>query len=230
MTLEGRDSTPPEKWPTARWLAVAVAGLAVLVACSVVVSGGAVSRPERRVFLWINGLPDWLGPPLWIFQQAGNIVVATLVVAGIGLVMRNRRLVLATLATAAAKVVLERVVKVLVERPRPGASIGHEAILRSHVPVDGLSFVSGHAVITTAMAVLLTATLPVRWRPVPWVFVVLNGLGRVHAGAHNPLDIVGGAGLGLAIGATTAALVLMSLRAGSTADLRGGHPPYDGDR
>jgi undecaprenyl-diphosphatase len=109
---------------------------------------------------------------------------------------------------AVSKLVLERIVKVVVERPRPGTSIGVEAILRNDVPVHGLSFVSGHAVITTAMAVLLTSTLPVRWRVVPWVFVVLNGFGRVHAGAHNPLDIVGGAGLGLAIGATTAALLL----------------------
>ena len=199
---------PPAGWSRSRWLALAAAGLGILAICSVIVADGTVSQPERDVFLWVNGLPDWLDSPLWIFQQAGNLVVATLVTVAVGLVLRNRRLLLAAPVAAVSKLVLERMVKVLVERPRPGTSIGVEAILRDHVPVHGLSFVSGHAVITTAMAVLLTATLPVRWRAVPWVFVVLNGFGRVHAGAHNPLDIVGGAGLGLAIGATTAALLL----------------------
>ncbi len=199
---------PPARWSPARWLVLALAGLALLAVCSAVVAGGTVSRPEREAFLWVNRLPDGLESPLWIFQQAGNVVVATLVTAAVGLVVRNRRLVPAAALAAASKLVLERIVKLIVERPRPGTSIGDQAILRGHVPVDGLSFVSGHATITTAMAVLLTATLPVRWRAVPWVFVALNGLGRVHAGAHNPLDIVGGVGLGLAIGATTVALLV----------------------
>ncbi len=201
-------------WTRSGWLALAAAGLGILALCSVIVAGGTVSQPERDVFLWVNGLPAGLASPLWIFQQAGNLVVATLVTVAVGLILRNRRLVLAAPVAAVSKLVLERIVKVFVERQRPGTSIGVEAILRDHVPDHGLSFVSGHAVITTAMAVLLTATLPVRWRAVPWVFVVLNGFGRVHAGAHNPLDIVGGAGLGLAIGATIAALLLAERRRG----------------
>jgi len=31
-------------------------------------------------------------------------------------------------------------------------------------------------------------------------FVVLNGVARIYVGAHNPLDVLGGAGLGLLIG------------------------------
>jgi undecaprenyl-diphosphatase len=199
---------PLARWSRARWLVLALAGLGVLAICSAVAAHGTVDQPEREVFLWVNGLPGWLDPPLWIFQQAGNIVLATLATAAVGLVLRSRRLVLAAPVAAVSKLLLERIVKIFVERERPGTSIGGEAILRGHVPVDGLSFVSGHATITAAMAVLLTATLPTRWRAAPWVFVALNGLGRVHAGAHNPLDIVGGVGLGLAIGAATVALLL----------------------
>jgi len=52
----------------------------------------------------------------------------------------------------------------------------------------------------TAVATLLTPVLNGRWKVVPWAFVVLNGVARIYVGAHNPLDVIGGAGLGLLIG------------------------------
>jgi membrane-associated phospholipid phosphatase len=45
------------------------------------------------------------------------------------------------------------------------------------------------------------------WKLVPWVFVVLNGVARVYVGAHNPLAVIGGAGLGLVIGGLLNVLV-----------------------
>ncbi len=45
------------------------------------------------------------------------------------------------------------------------------------------------------------AVLPSRWKAFAWAIVMLNGVARIYAGAHNPLDVVGGAGLGLVIGA-----------------------------
>ena len=178
--------------------AVSGAGLVLLVPCAVIARNGRVGPAEESVFRAANDLPGWLEPPLWVFQQFGNIAVAVVVVLGLAAVLRNRRLAVAAVAGAVAKLLLERVVKAFVERERPGTSIGD--IIARHVPLDGLSFVSGHAVITTAFAVALMAALPGRWRAVPWVVVALNGLGRVYAGAHNPLDVVGGWGLGLVIG------------------------------
>ncbi|MBW3641814.1 MAG: hypothetical protein KY447_02755 [Actinobacteria bacterium] len=45
------------------------------------------------------------------------------------------------------------------------------------------------------------AVLPSRWKAFAWAIVVLNGVARVYVGAHNELDVVGAAGLGLVIGA-----------------------------
>jgi membrane-associated phospholipid phosphatase len=96
------------------------------------------------------------------------------------------------------KLLGEQAVKELVQRSRPGTTIG-DVTMRGDVNAHGLSFVSGHAVIVTAIAGLLTPILPRAWRWVPWAIVVLNGITRIYVGAHNPFDIVGGIGLGLVI-------------------------------
>ena len=75
-----------------------------------------------------------------------------------------------------------------------------DAILHG-VPSAGLSFTSGHAIITFAIAGLLVLVLPRRWGIVAFVLATLNAVARVYLGAHNPLDVVGGAAIGLAIAA-----------------------------
>jgi membrane-associated phospholipid phosphatase len=70
-----------------------------------------------------------------------------------------------------------------------------------HPHLAGLSFVSGHAIITFAIAGLLALVLPRRWAVVAFVLATLNAVARVYLGAHNPLDVVGGAAVGLAIAA-----------------------------
>ncbi|HWI03849.1 MAG TPA: phosphatase PAP2 family protein [Acidimicrobiales bacterium] len=195
--------------PLRKGVAVSGAGLLLLFPCALVARNGRVGPAEESVFRALNELPEWLYRPLWVFQQFGNIVVAALVVVGLAVLLRNTRLAIAAVTGVVAKLVLERVVKMLVERERPGTSVG-DVITRGAVEPGGLSFVSGHATITTAFAVALAAALPGRWRAVPWVVVALNGLGRIYVGAHNPLDIVGGIGLGMVIGGGLYALVAWS--------------------
>ena len=178
---------------------VALAGLLVLVVTGLVARNGRVGPAERRVFEAVNGLPDWLYRPLGIFQQFGNLVVALLVVLVVAAVLRRWELTVAGVVAILAKLSLERVVKSVVERRRPGTTVP-DAILRGDVSAGGLSFVSGHATITVAMATALTAVVPRRWLIPIWLVVALNGFTRIYVGAHNPLDIVGGTGLGLVIG------------------------------
>jgi undecaprenyl-diphosphatase len=120
-------------------------------------------------------------------------------VAVVAAVCRRFRLAAAVVVATVAKLGLERVVKAIVSRQRPGTSVGLEVHLRGDVSISGESFVSGHAVLVAALAGLVSPYLPGRWKVVPWAIVALVMVTRVYVGAHNPLDVVCGAGLGLAV-------------------------------
>lgn len=181
-----------------RDLVVLVASLAVLSGCAVVVADGRVGPAERAVFHAVNGLPDWLYRPMLVAQYLGVLVIPLVVAAG-AVAFRRWRLAAALVLVVPLKLAAERVPKLLVERERPGTTVP-DAILRG-VPGAGLSFTSGHAIITFAVAGLLALVLPLRWGIVAFVLATLNAVARVYLGAHNPLDVVGGAAIGLAIAA-----------------------------
>jgi undecaprenyl-diphosphatase len=176
----------------------AAGGLLVLAAGMLAVRDGAVSDVEESAFRAVNDLPDALYPLLWPFQQLGVLVVGP-IVAIIALLARRPRLAIAALIATVAKLLLERVVKSMVSRQRPATSVG-EINDRGDVPLRGESFVSGHAVLVAALACVIAPYLHGRWKVVPWAAVALVMVGRVYVGAHNPLDVICGAGLGVSIG------------------------------
>jgi membrane-associated phospholipid phosphatase len=172
--------------------------LTVFAVCAVIAADGQVGPIERAAFHAVNGLPDWLYRPMLLFQYLGVLAMPLVVAAG-ALAFRRWRLAAALVLVVPLKLATERVVKLLVQRERPGTTV-QDAVLRGVHPA-GLSFVSGHAIITFAIAGLLGLVLPRRWAVVAFVLATLNGVARVYLGAHNPLDVVGGAAVGLAIAA-----------------------------
>jgi undecaprenyl-diphosphatase len=177
---------------------VLVASLAVFAVCAVVAADGRVGPVERAAFHAVNGLPDWLYQPMLLFQYLGVLAMPLVVAVG-ALAVRRWRLAAALVLVVPLKLALERLVKWLVQRERPGTTVP-DAILRG-VHAAGLSFVSGHAIITFAIAGLLALVLPRRWAVLGFVLASLNAIARVYLGAHNPLDVLGGAAVGLAIAA-----------------------------
>jgi membrane-associated phospholipid phosphatase len=175
-----------------------VASLAVFAVCAVIVADGRAGSIERAAFHAVNGLPDGLYRPMLAFQYLGVLAMPLVVAVG-ALAFRRWRLTAALVLVVPLKLATERVVKLLVARERPGSTVP-EAVLRGVHPA-GLSFVSGHAIITFAIAGLLALVLPRRWAVVAFVLATLNGVARVYLGAHNPLDVVGGAAVGLALAA-----------------------------
>lgn len=130
-----------------------------------VASDGSVDGWEQAIFHTINGLPAWLEPPMQAIQLLGVLLVGP-AVALVALAFARPRLSLAALAATILKLGSERVVKLAVERQRPIVSTP-DAIARGGVPLRGLAFVSGHAVLTAALAGIVSPYLRGRWKVVP---------------------------------------------------------------
>jgi undecaprenyl-diphosphatase len=176
-----------------------VIGLVVFVTSAAAVSQGILPG-ERTLLLAINSLPDRLYVVIWPFMQYGVFLTIPLLIV---VALLLRRFVLAAgMAVAGIGVyLLARVVKEVVQRGRPEALIGGiEA--RETFAEGSLGFPSGHVAVAAALTVVVTPYLRGHWRFAPAALAVVVGLGRMYVGAHTPMDLVGGAALGVSAGCT----------------------------
>jgi membrane-associated phospholipid phosphatase len=188
-----------------RALALAGVGAALFAVSTHLATDDRTQAVESRIFHAVNGLPSWLYPVLWGPMQLGNLVVGAVIALAVALIGRRPKVAVAVVAAVALKLVVERVVRkeladeFLQHRQRPG-TLQTGAVLRGDVPAEGPSFPSGHVILVAGLAAVLTPLLPRRWADLPWALVGLVAFGRVYVGAHNPLDVVAGFGLGLSVG------------------------------
>ncbi len=103
------------------------------------------------------------------------------------------------LAVALAGLAAEWIAKPLVARARPFDTSIDVRVVGDRP--ETFAFPSGHAATSFAGAYALSNVLPGWGRVVCWVLATLAALSRVYLGVHYPLDVIGGAVLGVACAA-----------------------------
>lgn len=169
-----------------------------LVAADVVVTG-EVAATEA-----VNDLPSAVIDLLGVVMQLGSraaIVLVAVVAAALTDRHRVRTGVVVLLAGGLAWIGAG-LVKEAVERPRPRAA---GASVELHDDADGFAFPSAHVSVATGS--LAAAALATRRDPTAALAVgAVVGVGRMAAGVHLPLDVVGGLGMGAAAAAVVVVL------------------------
>jgi glycosyltransferase 2 family protein len=174
-----------------------VLGVAVLAAAMIPARRAQPPRLELEIFDAVNDLPDALYPPLWSVMQFGALA-AVPATAGVIWFTGDRARAVRLLAGGTATWALAKGVKQVIRRGRP-ASVQPDVHVRGPVQ-SGDGFVSGHAAVSVALAAGAIRTVPVL-DPVLAVLAATVGLSRMYVGAHLPLDVLGGAALGLVVDA-----------------------------
>ncbi len=181
-----------------------VLGLAGLALSGIPVHDQSIGPREAALFHAVNRLPDGCYLPAWVIMQAGNLA-AVPVAAGCALMTGHRRLAARVALAGTATWALSKLIKDLYRRPRPPALV-QDARSRGPEP-SGLGYVSGHAGVAVALGVATWAHLNTSGRLASLVVVPAVGLCRIYVGAHLPLDVAGGAALGLSADAVFARLL-----------------------
>jgi membrane-associated phospholipid phosphatase len=179
-------------------------GLAALLATAAAVRRDRVGPRELWAFRAVNGLPDSIRVPAWAVMQLGAFgaipaAAAAAALAGDGELAG--RLLLGGTGTWA----LSKAVKQVVRRPRPAALIPD--VRRRGREASGLGYLSGHAGVAVALGAAVLPRLGPGGRALTLTVIPLVGLTRLYVGAHLPLDVAGGAALGLAMSAASAIAV-----------------------
>jgi undecaprenyl-diphosphatase len=161
-----------------------------------VIASKETAEWEVQVFDAVHDVPRWVDHALWTPMQLGS-AWAPILAGGAGwLVSKSWRPTVGALAVGWGGWWLAKAVKTEVGRGRPFDELGLDAV-RPTAPMEGLGYVSGHATVAFGCAAVLAPYLSRRWRISVYALATVVSISRMVVGAHLPLDVIGGAVLGL---------------------------------
>lgn len=194
-----------------------VGGLAALVSAALLARAGVYDW-EIAVFQAVNELPTAMQPGVWVLNQYGTAVTIP-ALALVAAVFRRWTLAVALAATGLGVYLLAKVMKEYVQRGRPAALI--EFVNDREVfAVGSLGFPSGHAAVAWAITVILLPRVRRPLQVVALFLAIVVPFARLYVGAHLPLDLVGGAALGVAAASTTN--LILGVRTRDASDVQAG--------
>jgi membrane-associated phospholipid phosphatase len=129
-------------------------------------------------------------------MQAGSLPAVAVVSAAA--LPRRRATAVALAVDGTAVWAMCKLIKRVVRRGRPADHLDDVSI--HGAAQRGGGFPSGHAAVATTLAAVVSRVLPKPLARVAWGVAALVCGTRQYVGAHLPLDVVGGAALGLAAG------------------------------
>jgi undecaprenyl-diphosphatase len=147
---------------------------------------------ERFIVLHRVGWLDWVFVGL---SRIGTLGLVWIVIAAlVALLLRRPGVFVVTVGAVACADLLSFALKDVIDVDRPPVRYASpDPLVR--VPTDH-SFPSGHTATSFAAALVLARAVPRR----AWLFYVLAaaiGFSRIYVGVHYPLDVLGGALVGL---------------------------------
>ena len=183
--------------------AVRVGVAAAVLAGSAVEARRGLPAWEQSLYRSINDAPDGLAPIVWFPMQAGSLT-APFALAGWSY-WRTRDLdpAIAYAASGFTTWLVAKGVKKLIGRGRPH---DHDPAtnLRLATRTDGsLGYVSGHAAVASTLSSVMARGRSPATGAALHISALIVGVTRIYAGAHLPLDVVGGAALGILVGEAT---------------------------
>lgn len=181
-------------------------GARLVLAAGVVVGTAAMlSDPpagwETAIFRAVNGLPHGLHPLVWqAAQEVGSAPMVPLAAAVLWLLVKDWRPPVALMGSSIliGWLAAEGVRHVL-DRGRPDVLVDGTQ-LEIVAPVVGVGFLSGHAIAVLMVATVLSPYVHSKGRWILYGAGVLVVMARMYVGAHMPLDVIGGAALGIVAG------------------------------
>jgi membrane-associated phospholipid phosphatase len=144
--------------------------------------------------------PDVIGYPARGVMALGTLPMVAAVSVVAWLVFQRWQPAAALAGTAVVAWYVAGQAKDVAERDRP---VG----VRLRDDTDGFGYPSGHTAVAFALATVAAPLFPTRWRWVPYALATIVGLARMHVGVHYPVDVVGGALIGIGLGLATRSIV-----------------------
>jgi undecaprenyl-diphosphatase len=177
-------------------LAGLIVGSVGLLATAAIAKRG-LAEGEREVFRAANELPGSAYRAVWVGMQYGTFATAP-ALSGLAWLTGRRTFAAELLVSGSAAWVLAKVVKRFVGRERPHRILS--AVRLRGTEEGDLGFPSGHAAVSAALSTAAMPSLPPLARAGAVGLAGFVSFSRVYVGAHLPLDVVGGAALGVALG------------------------------
>ncbi len=175
-----------------------LAGLSGLAVTASLARDAEPAEAEVELFRHAQALvPDAGFPAVWVAMQYGTFGTVP-ALAGLAYRSGRRRLAVGIAVAGTTAWVGAKGVKWVIRRGRPTVLL-RDVRLRGKEE-GGLGFPSGHAAVSTAMTTVLAPHLGSVGTGCAVGLTAHVGWARMYVGAHMPLDVLGGAALGLAIG------------------------------